>query len=516
MNHVVLIVTSDDANNRVCFDRPNYLLTVNGQSLLERLCFVFEKIASEIIITSGDITIKNKLSKINCKIKYVYEKSNCVNEMFFYGLNMIKDDCHILSIVDANVILSKEVIQQYFDIKSNEKLIVSEMLTSNGNDNLLRNKSTGKHLISNIDNKSSFDVLGRYMGIITLPYATIESLKNNFVCGSGIQYMHYLQEYIENDFSILFVNENSADKIDNKKDYQRILTQFNYSYIDYESSVSLPFTNNKSLYKFIGVYDVLGGQVAQKTGFDGLWLGSYQISLSNGLNDDMEYDANIALNLAIQLKNRYVNLPVIIDAGSGFEDKEKLKIFVSNINLTNVVAICIDDNMGERFNSMITNKKRRYLPAGEFVTRLVELKKHMPDHIKIIARTEMLTIDGDQIDMGELNYRCHRICQAGIDAFLPHYVGNNMDFISNILQKLRCNIPVFLIPTGLLGTHQKHFHNLNVKLVIYANLDIRSRVQTNIEMCSQLMLESHLNLKNEQHLCSPDFIWNMVDSLRES
>lgn len=83
--------------------------------------------------------------------------------------------------------------------------------------------------------------------------------------------------------------------------------------------------------------------MAQHCGFDGLWLGSYQICVSNGIKDDETYNPMIALHLAKKLKKQLVELPVIIDIGSGFFTnydlsigfKRNLNVFTSNASIIN-------------------------------------------------------------------------------------------------------------------------------------------------------------------------------------
>lgn len=59
---------------------------------------------------------------------------------------------------------------------------------------------------------------------------------------------------------------------------------------------------------------------------------------------------------------------------------------------TNVVAVCIDDNKNHRINSMFTYSNRQVLTNEEFQERLHDLREYLPSNIKIIARTELITI----------------------------------------------------------------------------------------------------------------------------
>ena len=267
------------------------------------------------------------------------------------------------------------------------------------------------------------------------------------------------------------------------------------------------------MYKYVGIYDVAGGLMAQHCGFDGLWLGSYQICVSNGIKDDETYNPMIALHLAKKLKKQLVELPVIIDIGSGFFTNYDLANFSDECKNTNVVAVCIDDNKNHRINSMFTYSNRQVLTNEEFQERLHDLREYLPSNIKIIARTELITIYKEKIDFDILNKRIKSLQTKDVDAILPHYVGNNFEFISNILSKIVSSKPIILIPTGLINIKQRCFYDLGVNLIIYANLDIRSRFNSVNNTYLSIITSGALDDSKKSSLSSPIEIQNYIDSM---
>lgn len=208
-----------------------------------------------------------------------------------------------------------------------------------------------------------------------------------------------------------------------------------------------------------------------------------------------------------------VELPVIIDIGSGFFTNYDLANFSDECKNTNVVAVCIDDNKNHRINSMFTYSNRQVLTNEEFQERLHDLREYLPSNIKIIARTELITIYKEKIDFDILNKRIKSLQTKDVDAILPHYVGNNFEFISNILSKIVSSKPIILIPTGLINIKQRCFYDLGVNLIIYANLDIRSRFNSVNNTYLSIITSGALDDSKKSSLSSPIEIQNYIDSM---
>lgn len=239
--------------------------------------------------------------------------------------------------------------------------------------------------------------------------------------------------------------------------------------------------------KFIGVYDVIGAQIAQLTGFDGLWIGSYQISLSLGIKDDENYNPNIVLDLCDRIKKNFISLPIIIDAGSGFPNDDEIIKFADYCKINkNIIAICIDDNDSKRTNSMLENDDRRILSTKNFVKRINHIKSFFKSDMLFIARTEIITKYKEYTNLKEINYKCNILLKNAANAFLPHYVGSDLNFYKSMCNSIKNKKFLISIPTGLIQTDVEYFDKLNIEIIIYANLDIRIRIQNIIDAYNKI------------------------------
>lgn len=216
------------------------------------------------------------------------------------------------------------------------------------------------------------------------------------------------------------------------------------------------------------------------------------------------------LDLCSRIKDNSISLPIIIDIGSGFpDDNEIIKFADFCKSNSNIIAICIDDNDSIRTNSMLENDERRILSTEDFVKRINHIKSYFKNDMIIIARTEMITKFKKDTNLDDLQYKCNTLLQNGANAFLPHYIGADLNFYKSVFNYIYDNNCLISIPTGLIGENDTCFYELNISVVIYANLDIRIRIKHIIEAYNKI--NSGFGYIDE--LPSATEIKNIIDSL---
>lgn len=517
---IILAAGQNTRLSNICFNSPKGMLSINGQSLIERLCLQFMSFSKYIIIVAGhNIRAFQYIERTipNVKIVGNIEHKHISNgESLYLGLEGIEEKADTITIVEGDIILSNKAFEKYTSVNSSKKFVISDIALTEKDDKVIYDTLKHNYFLDKCtkkyENNESIKILGKYLGITTLPFNIINEVKSKLKNNINAAYIDTLQEYLDDSYNTIFLEEQDSCEIDTSDDYYNALTNPNISRIPcpYKFKTNLEFSKNFK--KYVGIYDVAGGLMAQHCGFDGLWLGSYQICIANGIKDDETYNPMIALNLAKKLKKQLVELPVIIDIGSGFFTNSDIIHFSDECNNTNIVAVCIDDNKNCRINSMFTNSNREVLKNKEFQERLHNLREHLSSDIKIIARTELITLYGEKIDFDILNKRIKSLENSDVDAILPHYVGSNFAFISNILSQLVSSKPIILIPTGLINIKQIYFYDLGINLIIYANLDIRSRFNSVNNTYLSIITSGALDDSKKSLLSSPVEIQNYIDS----
>lgn len=458
------------------YDRPVDLLNINGQSFLERIILTIEN-KQIIVVISEEQSYYDQIFSAFSNVKvFNTKKQKCSKiDQLFYALKKLCCHNNTVTVMESNMIINPTLLNNFFKCNKEKKYMVNESV----------------------------------LGPITFPISTSHKICEKIESGKFHSFKDLINEIIDNDFFPFKCNKNDLDQIVSKDDYFRVL---NAGY----SRVKNPFLNKTNfisfppMKKFVGVYDVIGAQLAQLMGFDGLWLGSYQISLSLGIQDDETYNPNVAIKLCQDLTNARVMLPIIIDIGNGFVEESSIADFAEYCNRNpNIIAICIDDNQSVRDNSMLSSKRRILLTTYEFKVRINKLKKFFRKDMLFIARTEIIIADQENANICEINEKCHELLSDCADIFLPHYVGNNITFFKTIFNNSLKDYITASIPSGLIGLNASFFEKMKINILVYANIDIRYRIKILLKIFPDIC--SNTQMQEFNFLPSADKIKELID-----
>ena len=137
-----------------------------------------------------------------------------------------------------------------------------------------------------------------------------------------------------------------------------------------------------------------------------------------------------------------------------------------------IAAVCIEDKVFPKKNSLLEEGKHEILPEKDFVAKILAAKeaKHSNDFM-IIARIEAL-IAGLGTD--EAVKRAFAYEKAGADAILIHSKNKNPDEIFSFCKKWDGDIPLVVVPTAYPSVTLDELKSHGVKIVIYANQTLRA------------------------------------------
>ncbi len=475
---IILTPTIQSFTHELYFDRPTDLLNVNGQSLLERIIISIKNKQIYIVI--------NKEQTYYCKLfgyipgiiflntnKYKCEKI----EQLAFALENIKLEGETITILESDAIFSSKILNKFFQDTSMKKYIKNEF----------------------------------FIGAISFPLAVVSQINKHIYNHRYKFYQEFATDIVTCEYKLFECDRKDFLLITNKSDYLYALNSgFNKikeTYTKDSTTLLLP-----PMKKFVGVYDVIGAQLSQLLGFDGLWLGSYQLSLALGVKDDETYNPNIAIKLCEDIKKASVTLPIIIDIGSGFSNEHELLEFAQYCNSnTSIIALCIDDNDSVRNNSMYTNCQRKLLSTSKFIQRINKLKKYFRKDMLFIARTEIIIVEQEDINLNTLNKKSKQLLNGCANIFLPHYINNNVFFFEKIFKSFNDDCPLLSIPTGLINMKPSFFEEMGINIVIYANVDMRNRINSLINLYSRI--SSNLDTPELDFLPTADSIKYLIDCL---
>ena len=222
----------------------------------------------------------------------------------------------------------------------------------------------------------------------------------------------------------------------------------------------------------VSANDAITAKLVEQYGFDGIWVSSFETSARLGLVDNETINLTDMVTVAKPITDA-VNIPVIVDADTGYGNVEQFIRAVKELEKTGVSAVCIEDNTFPKSNSLWGGKKKindmkkhgAKIRAGKEVQRTKEFC--------IIARTEAL-IRGYGIK--EALKRANYYAKCGADMILMHSRDKTGKEALKIPKLWKRDTPLIIIPSKFPHLTNKQLFNAGYSIVIYANQTQRAKI----------------------------------------
>lgn len=247
---------------------------------------------------------------------------------------------------------------------------------------------------------------------------------------------------------------------------------------------------NNSIVKVAGAFDALSAKLVELSDFDAIWAGSFAISATHALPDASILTMTEFLSVASNMSDA-CSIPIIADCDTGFGGPSNVNHMVKKYESAGIAAVCIEDKIFPKQNSLLENGKQELLSEKDFVAKIIAGKnaKINPDFM-IIARIEAL-IAGLGVD--EAKKRATAYEKAGADAILIHSKKDSPDEIFEFCDSWNGNIPIIAIPTSYPSVTTDELIKHKIKMVIYANQSLRAAHYAMVDHLKQLNKANSLN-----------------------
>ena len=227
---------------------------------------------------------------------------------------------------------------------------------------------------------------------------------------------------------------------------------------------------SKPILKVGGAFDSMSAKLVEINGFDAIWAGSFAISATHALPDasilTMTEFLNVSSNIVESCK-----IPVIADCDTGFGGPSNVSHTVKKFESAGVAAICIEDKIFPKQNSLLKNGKHKLISEKEFVAKILAAKEAKSNkNFMIIARTEALIAE---LGMNEALQRATAYQNAGADAILIHSKKETPDEIFEFSESWEGEIPLVVVPTTYPTVEIDDLIKNKFKMIIYANQTLR-------------------------------------------
>ena len=253
--------------------------------------------------------------------------------------------------------------------------------------------------------------------------------------------------------------------------------------------------NSKPILKIGGAFDAMSAKLVELHNFDGIWASSFAISATHALPDASIMTMTEFLSVAKSMVDT-CKLPVIADCDTGFGGPLNVSHMVKKYEDAGVAAVCIEDKVFPKKNSLLENSHHELLEEKDFVSKIIVAKESKKDpNFMIIARTEALIAN---MGMKEAIKRALAYEKAGADAILIHSKQQTPDEIFEFCDTWGGNVPLVIVPTSYPTVTLDQIESHKIKMVIYANQSLRAAYVSMSNILKQIISSKSLSQITER------------------
>ena len=262
-----------------------------------------------------------------------------------------------------------------------------------------------------------------------------------------------------------------------------------------KSRLLLNHLESKSIIKVGGAFDAMSAKLVEFHGFDAIWAGSFAISATHAVPDasilTMTEFFDVASNMAEACK-----IPIIADCDTGYGGPSNVSHLVKKYENAGIAAICIEDKVFPKQNSLLENGQNNLISEKDFVAKIIAGREAKQDkNFMIIARIEAL-ISGAGMD--EALKRATAYENAGADAILIHSKQKTPDEIFEFMDSWKGSSPIIVIPTTYDSVSIEELISHKIKAVIHANQTLRAAHSSMSRILKQMINSDRLSDVEEE------------------
>jgi phosphoenolpyruvate phosphomutase len=238
----------------------------------------------------------------------------------------------------------------------------------------------------------------------------------------------------------------------------------------------------------VGAHDAMSASLVEQFGFDAVWVSGFGVSaMAYGLPDLNLVTMTEVLDVTRRME-AVTSLPVVVDCDNGFGGLSNVVRTAVEFERAGVAAICVEDNLFPKRNSLYQGAAQRELiKVSEQARRLRAAKAaQRSESFVLIARVEAL-IAGHGVD--DACERAVAYADAGADAILIHSKDKTLEEIESFLEQWHSTglqVPLVAVPTLFPDFTATQLHQKGFAMVILANQTMRASVQAMEETLGRL------------------------------
>ena len=261
----------------------------------------------------------------------------------------------------------------------------------------------------------------------------------------------------------------------------------------------------------VGAHDAMSARLIEASGFDAVWVSGFGVSaMAHALPDVNVVTMSEMLAISRTIGGS-TELPVVVDCDNGFGGFSNVVRTAVEFDRAGVAAICIEDNLFPKRNSLYAGAARRELVATEEQARRVRAAKAAQESplFVLIARVEAL-IAGHGVDAAI--ERATAYAEAGADAILIHSTDRSLTEITEFLDawaRTGIDKPLVAVPTLFPDFTADELGAKGFSMVIFANQLMRASVRAMEDTLACLRTQGKPSAV-DPHIARLDHVFELV------
>jgi len=251
----------------------------------------------------------------------------------------------------------------------------------------------------------------------------------------------------------------------------------------------------------------LSARIVQETGFKGIWASGLSISAAMGVRDNNEASYTQVLEVLEHMSDA-ANLPILVDGDTGYGNFNNARRLVKKLEARGIAGVCLEDKLFPKTNSLLEGEPQPLASVEEFALKIRACKDHQRDpNFCVVARVESFIA---RQGLADALKRAEAYRSAGADAVLIHSNKKDCSEIDAFMKEWGNRHPVVIVPTNYWKTPTQHFRDLGVRLVIWANHNLRASVEA-MQRTSQQIFRDQSLVNVEQKVVPVSEVFRLTD-----
>jgi len=261
----------------------------------------------------------------------------------------------------------------------------------------------------------------------------------------------------------------------------------------------------------VGAHDAMSARLVELHGFDAVWVSGFGVSAMAYALPDVNVVTMSEMLAVARTVAGCTDLPVVVDCDNGFGGYGNVVRTAVEFERAGVAAVCIEDNLFPKRNSLYGGAARRDLVDIEEQARRLRGAKAAQEspHFVLIARVEAL-IAGHGVE--DAIKRATAYAEAGADAILIHSTDPSLTEISEFLDTWAgtgFDTPLVAVPTLFPDHTADELGAKGFSMVIFANQLMRASVRAMEDTLVRLRA-SRMPSTVDPHIASVDHVFDLV------